>query len=142
MKFSEIGPDDWPALQPYLDTCLLPVSGLAGDEAPWEQADKAAATGAWLAPLERAFHGRTVTMPAFHYCDRDGGDAERLRQLCLRLKRGGFRFVIAVCGHPATLPDDLPADLIVQPAEAGAEPDETGMRNAVAALWSRKTAAE
>ncbi len=137
MKFSELSEETWAELQPYLDTCLLPVSGLTGSEAPWEAKERMLRTGDWLAPLEQAFHGRTVTLPAYHY-DRAGEDAaERLNALCARLKAdGGFRYVVVVCGQAGGVPDRVDeADLRVQPAGDGDEPDETALRQAVSALW-------
>ena len=136
MKFSEIDEASWAELQPFLDTCLLPVSGLTGEETPSEAADKAASTGSWLVPLEKSFTGRTVTLPAFHYYSRnDELDFERLNQLCRQLKKQGYRYVIAVCGIPKGLPEDLSADLVIQPDREDEQPDEDALRKAVSELW-------
>lgn len=136
MKFSELTEDTWAELQPYLDTCLLPVSGLTGAEAPWEAKERMLRTGDWLSPLEQAFHGRTVTLPAYHY-DQAGEDAaERLNALCERLKDSGYRYVIIVSGQAGGVPERVTAaDLRVQPDADGDEPDETSLRQAVSALW-------
>lgn len=138
MKFSEIEEADWAELQPFLDTCLLPVSGLTGEETPAEATDKAASTGAWLAPLEKSFTGRTVTLPAFHYYSRnEKEDIDRLNRLCRQLRKHRFRYVIAVCGIAQGLPDDLLADLVIQPDREDQQPDEGALRKAVTELWRK-----
>jgi len=137
MKFGEVKREEWPALQPYLDTCLLPVSGLTGRESPVEAADLAARTGELLKPLEERFHGRTVTMPAFHYFE--GEDEEKLAELCRRLKNeAGFRFVVLVTGAAGLLSGRLPADLIVEPLpDVPPEEAERRWTSAVAGLWKK-----
>jgi 23S rRNA (pseudouridine1915-N3)-methyltransferase len=140
MKFSEIHPDSWPDLQLYLDTCLIPVSGLTGEEEPWEAAVKAARTGEWLKPIEQAFHGRTVTLPAYHYYSGTPEDAAKLSGLCERLRSGGFRFVIAICGLPGALGGAVSADLLIQPEAEEDEPDPDALRGAITQLWRQNAA--
>lgn len=137
MKFSELDKAGWPNLQPYLDTCLIPVSGLSGHEAPWEMADRAASAGAWLLPLERAFAGRTVTLPAYHYYDGSGDSAARLRKLCAECRASGFRHVVLVSGVPGLLPADAGADLCIQPQDEGDEPDAEALHQVMTGLWRR-----
>lgn len=140
MRFGDVSRDEWPALQPYLDTCLLPVTGLAGCEPPPEAADRVAAAGAVLKPLEQRFHGRTVTMPAFHYCGEK--DMDKLADVCRKLKEeAGFRHVVLVTGTPGLLAERLPADLIVQPLP-GERLEQTAQRaaEAVIRLWSGQAA--
>lgn len=136
MKFSEISDQSWAELQPYLDTCLLPVSGLTGMEAPWEAKENILRTGDWLSVLERAFHGRTVTMPAYHY-DQAGPDAaERLNDMCGRLKASGYRYVVVVCGQAGGVSESVTAaDMRVQPNAEEEQPDESALRAAISAMW-------
>lgn len=136
MKFSELSSDSWPDLQPYLDTCLLPVSGLTGEESPPQLADKIAETGKWLAPLEQSFNGRTVTLPAYHYWSGAPEEEERLAQLCEQQRRNGFRFVIVVCGQPGLLLKTLPVDLLVGPSDQGDTPESNVYTQQVVALWN------
>jgi 23S rRNA (pseudouridine1915-N3)-methyltransferase len=135
MKFSEINADSWPELQNYLDTCLIPVSGLTGEESPWEITDKVARTGQWLAPLEQAFRGRTVTMPAFHYDTGSIEDRERLNRLVRQWRTNGFRYIIAICGQPKEFPLKLDVDLIIQPTIDDEVTDVEKIRKSVADLW-------
>ncbi|MBW5446618.1 DUF2487 family protein [Cohnella sp. CFH 77786] len=135
MKFSELDEAGWPNLQPYLDTCLLPVSGLTGSEAPHEMADRAADAGAWLAPLEQAFRGRTVTLPALHYYDGGAEAAEKLNALCRSFRAAGFRHVVLVGGRPGLIGEDAGADLVLEPQAEGGVPDPDAVRQALVELW-------
>jgi hypothetical protein len=104
------------------------VTGVTGREPPAEAADRAAAAGALLKPLEQKFHGRTVTMPAFHYYEER--DEEKLADVCRRLKEeAGFRYVVLVTGTAGLLASRLPADLILQPLPD--EPPEQAAQRAV-----------
>lgn len=142
MKFSEIDAESWPELQPYLDTCLLPLSGLTGLEVPWEATDKVAAAGQWLTPLEQAFRGRTVTMPACHYGEADSARIEQLNLLIANMRSVGFRYVVLVSGQPLK-PDGLSgASLIVCPGAEGEAPNEQRIAKSVADLWRKPVAAE
>lgn len=97
MKFSDIEQDQWEGLAPFVDTCILPVTGLTGREQPWEATQALEALRDALDPLEIPYRGRVMTYPAFHYC---AGPAEgwqlSINETCAQLKSTGFRFVIIV----------------------------------------------
>ena len=93
MKFSEIRQTEWPSLMQYMDTCLLPVTGLIGTEQPWQAADKLERLRDLLDDIETPYNGRVVTYPAFHYTEEDTLELT-LNQLCNKLKQGGFHYVI------------------------------------------------
>jgi len=119
MKFSEIKKEEWPALKPYLDTCLLPVTGLDGSESPVEAADCLEKLRDVLDLIERPYRGRTVTYPAWHYVsDRETLEAQ-LAASVNKLREAGFRYVVIV-----TATDELAvgpqagADLVVTPANS------------------------
>ncbi len=137
MKFSEFDTTTWPALAPYLDTCLLPITGLAGSETPDVMTDKAAAAGAWLSPVEQAFKGRTVTMPAFHYYEDSMQMHENLIRMCVGFRRIGFRYVVLVSGIPGLLGAAAAreANLILQPSGEEDSPDPETLRKAVVDMW-------
>ncbi|MCC3376506.1 DUF2487 family protein [Cohnella sp. REN36] len=138
MKFSELDEASWPDLQPFLDTALLPVSGLTALDSPPEAAEKIGRTGDWLSPLEEAFRGRTVTLPASHYDGDPAAGAARLEGLCAAIKRQGYRYVIVVAGGGGWSEAALPsADLIVQPSEPDEQPEPERIRQAVTTLWKR-----
>lgn len=140
MKFSELDDKGWAELQPYFDTCLLPVTGLSGREAPWEMADRAADAGDWLFPLEKAFRGRTVTLPAYHYYDGSEESADKLKLLCSRFREAGFRYVVLICGKPDYIRPDIGADLILQPDREAGKPDPEALFTAIKELWNNAAA--
>ncbi len=140
MKFSEIDPRSWPELQLYLDTCLLPLSGLTGEESPAEATEKVARTGDWLAPLEQAYRGRTVTMPAYHYVAGSPEHIRKINDLIANWRASGFRYVVLVSGHALELPG-AQADLFLRPAAGEHEPDDQEIVKSVADLWRGRTKA-
>ncbi|MDG0789652.1 YpiF family protein [Cohnella ginsengisoli] len=136
MRFSEFDEDNWGDLQPYLDTALLPVTGLLGGETPPSAAELVGAAGDWLAPIESAFKGRTVTYPANHYIGP--GDEASLDALCNRIKSGGFKFVVVVSGKPGWDATRVPsADLFAGPTGEESVPDADALRRSVSDMWKR-----
>lgn len=99
MKFSDIEQQGWDELKPYLDTCVLPVTGLSGAEQPWEATRALERLRDALDGLEIPYRGRIVTYPAMHYVT-DGQGAAVLASVCARLKEAGFRFVVVISIHP------------------------------------------
>lgn len=142
MKFSELDAKSWPALAPYLDTCLLPVTGLSGSEFPDEMTDLAAAAGDWLSPIEREFKGRTVTLPAYHYYDGSERALMELNRLCAKFRESGFRYVVLITGVPDLLPNVAEADLVLQPEHASELPETSTLRQAVSEMWKSGAAAQ
>jgi hypothetical protein len=100
MKFSEIEQDRWQELRPYVDTALLPLSGLAGTETPFEATAALERLRDALDPLEQSYRGRVVTYPALHYAASDESLASLADELCARLKASGFRYCVVVTGDP------------------------------------------
>ncbi|MDI4645509.1 DUF2487 family protein [Cohnella hashimotonis] len=136
MRFSEFDENNWSDLQPYLDTAVIPVTGLQGGERPPDAAELVGAAGDWLAPIESAFKGRTVTYPAHHYVGP--GDEAPLDAVCARLKSGGFKFVIVVSGKSGWDKTGVPsADLFACPTEEVSEPDAETLRRSVSEMWKR-----
>jgi len=141
MKFSDIQAKDWEQWKPYLDTCLMPLTGLAGDEQPWEATEKLEALRDVLDCLEKPFHGRVVTYPALHYVPEANG-AEALGDLCKRLKAGGFTNVVLVATKPEYGTWNIEeADLTVaiDPAELreNLESIRQQIHQSVQALWQK-----
>ena len=98
MKFNDISAQDWPELKPYLDTCLLPLTGLTGLEDPAQVTFALEQLRDALETIEIPYKGRVVTYPALHYLT--GADLrEQLNALSLHLKRTGFRYVIGLTIH-------------------------------------------
>ena len=117
MKFSEISQEDWESLRDYLDTCLLPITGLSGGEDPPAVTAMLERLRDRLEPIESAYKGRIVTYPAFHFTGvSDIGPHDRQRKerhleaeelinrLCATLKNGLFRYVVLIA-----VPGSVPA---------------------------------
>ncbi len=145
MKFSEIQELQWEELRPYLDTCLLPVTGLRGTEAPWQAASELERLRDALDLLEIPFKGRTVTYPAVHFVPADSAETF-LGETCVRLKEAGFRYVVIVTAKSeeelVLNPDGLEgkADLLLRftPDELLRSASDAKSRAAaeVTALWN------
>jgi 23S rRNA (pseudouridine1915-N3)-methyltransferase len=99
MKFSDVNKDEWTELQPYLDTCLLPVTGLTGVEQPWQATEALEKLRDALELIEIPYKGRVVTYPALHYVE--GVEiGEQINTLCSRLREAGFAYVVVLTIDP------------------------------------------
>lgn len=140
MKFSEIEQDRWEELAPYVDTVLLPLSGLKGTELPWEATEALERLRDALDPLESSFKGRVLTYPAVHYAVDDASLEELADALCERLAASGFAHCIVVIGSERLRKLRFArASAVIGPciAEEGAEPEPYARRakRAVEAVW-------
>jgi 23S rRNA (pseudouridine1915-N3)-methyltransferase len=136
MKFSEITSEEWEELKPYLDTCLLPVTGMIGAEAPHEAT-------AWLERLrdmldlvEIPFKGRVVTYPAWHYIGSRQQLDQMVQEWCASMKRTGFRYVVAVTADPGLRLASPAIDLWLQPNQDGSLPQQSYVADEIRKLWS------
>ncbi len=136
MKFSDIEAERWEELKPYLDTCLLPVTGLDGTETPYEATSALENLRDVMALVEVPFKGRLVTYPAYHFYDPS--DHLRLDELCRRLRMTGFRYIIVATAKPMLGLAGVSADLFIAPAADGAYPQASEVQQAVAAMWQRQ----
>ncbi|NEW06056.1 DUF2487 family protein [Paenibacillus sp. SYP-B3998] len=98
MKFSEIEKEQWSDLKPYLDTCLLPLTGLKGFEDPIQTTTALEDLRDALETIEIPFKGRVVTYPALHYVT-GLHMKEQLEAISRQLKHAGFRYVIVLSIH-------------------------------------------
>ncbi|OPA81461.1 P pilus assembly protein [Paenibacillus selenitireducens] len=115
MKFSDITAEQWDELQPYLDTCLLPMTGLSGGESPHDTTLALEQLRDWMDEVENPFRGRIVTYPANHYVDLD--ELEKINDLCHKMKLGGFKYVIIISAKvPFNEQAFEHADLVLSPA--------------------------
>ncbi|MCA0754394.1 YpiF family protein [Paenibacillus sp. N4] len=139
MKFSEITSGQWEELSPYLDTCLLPLTGMSGVEKPFEATEKLERLRDIMDLIEIPFKGRVVTYPAWHYISGRQPFKELLQDWCVSAKNGGFRFVIAVTADPAIHSDIPGIDLWVKPDEGGALPSQAEVSAVIREMWSRQS---
>lgn len=115
MKFSDISMEKWDELKPYLDTCLLPVTGMSGKETPYEATECLEKLRDLMDLVEIPFKGRVVTYPACHYVANDGSFGISLAQWCSSLKEAGFQYVIIASANQSLELKGAGADLVLQP---------------------------
>ncbi|HUC90729.1 MAG TPA: DUF2487 family protein [Paenibacillus sp.] len=142
MKFSDFDAQKWGELQLYFDTCLLPVTGLAGGESPDEATDRLERLRDLLALVEGPYTGRVVTYPALHYLPEGEAAANMLSGVIAGLRSVGFKYVIV-----ASLSDRLNrsaegriADMWLVPKEGDALPEAREASAAVQSMWKRQPA--
>lgn len=104
MKFSDFKQEEWSELQPYFDTCLLPLTRLTGEESPPAMTKALEQLRDVMDLIEQPFHGRVITYPALHYEPSEQG-VSLVHQLCHKIKQSGIRYVIAVSVEPIDVPD-------------------------------------
>ncbi|PWW05530.1 uncharacterized protein DUF2487 [Paenibacillus cellulosilyticus] len=137
MKFSEIESAKWEELQPYLDTCLLPVTGMTGLESPAEATRALEDLRDIMDGIEIPFKGRVVTYPACHYTGEEEGHSI-VEQLCASLKRTGFRYIIVVSVRLTNLAPPS-ADLVFAPAPTGEVPSAVQIGQEIRSMWTPAT---
>ena len=117
MKFSELTLAQWDEWRIYLDTCLLPITGLTGNESPVDMALELENLRDWLELIEKPFYGRVVTYPAYHYARQAvEGDTQWsiINQFIEQIKNNGFKYVVIMSTNLNLSTDLLPAaDLVL-----------------------------
>ncbi|REK77233.1 DUF2487 family protein [Paenibacillus paeoniae] len=136
MKFSDITEEQWDELKPYLDTCLLPVTGLDGGESPYETTARLEGLRDLMDLVEIPFKGRVVTYPACHYIAENEAFQAMLGEWCGRLKQSGFKYVIVMTAFSAAGLTVRNADLILQPESDGGLPSQSEVSSQIRELWS------
>jgi len=142
MKFSDIKEEEWEELRPYLDTCLLPVTGLSGTENPWQTTEALEKLADALELLEIPYKGRVVTYPALHYSQAAAAEGQAV-EVCQALKDGGFAYVVVVTADEAAAKWQLaPADLLLYVDPARLAADKTAVKaeatSRMQQLWHSK----
>lgn len=136
MKFSDIEQEKWDELSPYLDTCLLPVTGMTGTESPFEATKRLEDLRDMLDLVEIPFKGRVVTYPACHYVMDGDGTGRGVSAIVMRLKEAGFAYVILATASNKLKLDDCGADLVLEPDDDGHRPEPSAAASLVKELWS------
>lgn len=117
MKFSELTVAQWDEWRIYLDTCLLPITGLTGQESPVEMALELEDLRDWLGLIEKPFYGRVITYPAYHYAiQADESDEQwmMINQFIEQIKNKGFKYVVIMSTNLDLRQSMLPsADLLL-----------------------------
>ena len=138
MKFSEIDESKWIELKPYLDTVLLPITGMSGDESPVEATVCLEQLRDIMDLVEIPFYGRLVTYPALHYYIHNRIEMEsHIKAVCQQLKEQGFKHVILISAkRHAYVTCDM-ADLWIMPEEDGQFPTQEALSEQIMNIWQR-----
>lgn len=140
MKFSDIEREKWDELSPYLDTCLLPVTGLTGKETPYEATEKLEELRDVLDLVEVPFKGRVVTYPACHYVADQEGAGGMIAHLVDQLRHSGFAYIIIATANSALRLEGAGADLILKPGDNGKLLERASVGDLVKGMWSAGSA--
>ena len=143
MKFNEINQENWQSLKPYVDTCILPVTGLTGNEQPWQVTHTLEQLRDTLAKFEVPFYGRTVTYPAVQYAVGQN-TREMINEICSNLKHTGFQFVVVVTiFNELTNWQLLNCDLVIVVEPSSVEEknnkDDHRLTKQLIAIWQTKS---
>jgi 23S rRNA (pseudouridine1915-N3)-methyltransferase len=139
LKFSDIKEEQWSELQPYLDTCLLPLTGLTGIEGPSEVTQALENLRDVMDVIEQPFTGRVVTYPAIQYVYQHTDFPEIVDQIIINLKKGGFSFVILItAATELEVLEFKEADLFISPETAASK--ETSISMLVQNMWNNTKA--
>lgn len=135
MKFSELDATQWASLQLYLDTAVVPVTGLTGLELPFEVTAQLEKLRDLLDLVEEPFKGRIVSYPAIQYTNV--GTIALLEQVSANLKQSGFRFVVVVTALPIhDVQTQLPSvDVVISTTADGNIPTATQVSEQIRTLW-------
>ncbi|WP_141501484.1 DUF2487 family protein [Paenibacillus luteus] len=136
MKFSEITKEQWEELSPYLDTCLLPVTGITKAVPPYQATEWLEQLRDLMDLIEIPFKGRVVTYPAWHYVDDNVQLEIQIEQWCSSMKSLGFRYMIVVTANSELNVNSAAVDLCFKPGTGGALPLQTEVSEAIRGLWS------
>lgn len=137
MKFSEVEPKNWEELSPYLDTCLIPVTGLTGKEKPYEVTTALEKLRDVMDWVEIPFQGRIVTYPSFQYGNKE--IAMQINEVCHNVKLSGFKFAIVISAEVEMEESSLPnADLVFTPAQFSDTADKSAslqIKSEIQRIW-------
>ena len=136
MKFSEISAEEWGSLQPYLDTCLLPVTGLGGIEHPYEATEQLENLRDIMELIEIPFKGRVVTYPAMHFFNGDEASQTMLEQICDSLKKTGFKYILIVTAKADLEIAAHNVNIVLRPEPDGSLPSSSQVAIMMRELWN------
>lgn len=140
MKFSDIEQNQWESLKPYLDTALLPITGISGMEQPWEATVALERLRDVMDLVEGPYKGRLVTYPAMHY-SQQSESGEWIDKVCMKLKQGGFKFVVVISSDITVSELEIPhADAILtaslEEMNASSQQVKMRMKEQIEKLWN------
>ncbi|WP_341278142.1 DUF2487 family protein [Paenibacillus sp. FSL H8-0537] len=141
MKFSDVQEEQWEELRPYLDTCMLPVTGMSGEEQPYEATAALERLRDVMDLIEIPFKGRVVTYPALHYVGARAA-VDMINDVCASLRGAGFRYIIVATASGKLDLAGVQADLLLGPDQAGELPHAADVKERVSLMWNPKQSTE
>jgi len=135
VKFSEIEAEQWEELKPYVDTCLLPITGLDGTETPAEATSCLEQLRDIMDLVEIPYRGRVVTYPAYHYYDGNEESQQAISKCCDRLRQQGYKHIILITAKGNIAFQTNAADLWITPNENGNLPNDVEISRIIRELW-------
>ncbi len=111
MKFTDFNQSIWNETSAYYDTCVIPYSGLTGNETPPRVVQLLSGLKERLEWIEVPFKGRVITYPALQYCFE--GFSEFTNYLINNLRSVGFKFVILVVAPSVIIKQECAFDLVI-----------------------------
>ncbi|CAM4512016.1 DUF2487 family protein [Paenibacillus typhae] len=141
LKFSEFTEESWNEHGKYFDTCLLPFTGLSGEESPPEAAAVLEKLRDLLELIEKPFRGRIVVYPAIQYAT--GQNADYFNEVCRKVKSSIFQYVIVASAVPGMSAEDIyESDLVFALSGFGPVckgPEKSEINEKIHALWQSVT---
>jgi len=135
VKFSEIEAEQWEELKPYVDTCLLPITGLDGSESPADATNCLEHLRDIMDLIEIPFRGRIVTYPAYHYFDGKEESQQAIESCCSKLRMQGYKHIILITVKRSIKFQTNEADLWITPTEDGKLPSDVEINRIIRELW-------
>lgn len=132
MKFSELNEQQWEELGMYLDTCVLPITGLTGLENPVHCVEKLSDLQTLIDSVEKNFRGRVVIYPAYHYISKES--THSVASVISKLKSTGYKHVVVLSTNLDTeTMNEFGADLCI--ASLGIADFEQLIKEHILYLW-------
>lgn len=92
LRFSDVDQKTWSQWQPFVDTAVVPLTGLDGTETPWEMRQRLEILRDLLDITEQPFKGRVLVLPAVQYAFSE----YQLKSMAKNLRHQGYHFIITV----------------------------------------------
>lgn len=112
MKFSDFDRNNWEENRRYYDTCLVPFTGLIGNESPPEATEALERLRDFMDRVEGPFKGRIVTYPAIQYSGE--GKVDYINGIFRKVKSSSFQYVILLTADLSISEDEIiESDLVL-----------------------------
>jgi len=94
MKFSDLDAAHWQENKQFYDTCLIPFTGLTGEESPPDAVAALERLRDFMDAVEKPFRGRIITYPVQQYTAEHA--VQLINDICRKVKSTNFRYAIVL----------------------------------------------